>query len=430
MHANTIIKKVFIFGASVLIGIWTLTGVAAAAPAPRADGGAGAAASPHDGQSSHVKECSPSHHSDSGHGANTDGATNPYHNTCEGEHAPGNGVGDGAARGKPCAGCVGNADDKNPPGQAPGGSDHNAGYECDRNQGVGKENPAHTGCASGETGEGSNGGGGSQGPVCPAGASAMTDHEFELDGASGELDDVAPGDTVEVTFTIAAGCSDIEVSLASYGADRKLSDSDSGTFGAGEHTLVVDTPDCATEVDFVFGGVVPQLNAAEGSPYSDQGRLIDAGSGTSSCPASVGGSNQTNTNSNNSSSNTSNTSSNTTTNGVSSSDVLAPAVSGTAGNGAVDASVVPADVLGIGTPGGGSSLGSAVTRGRPAEVLGVSYERSAPSLLARTGAEVDVVALALVGGLLSIAGIGLSSVRSRRDTVSVAARIAGYGVAA
>ncbi|MEQ1785619.1 MAG: hypothetical protein ABL966_01100 [Acidimicrobiales bacterium] len=87
-------------------------------------------------------ECSVSHHSDTGHGANQSGA---YDSTCDGS-ASQNGVGDGKATGKPCAGCVGNADDKNPPGQAPDGSDGNAGYECDRNEGIGKTNPAHTGC--------------------------------------------------------------------------------------------------------------------------------------------------------------------------------------------------------------------------------------------------------------------------------------------
>lgn len=45
---------------------------------------------------------------------------------------------------KPCNGCVGRADDKAPAGQAPG--DKNAGYECDRNRGVGRGNPAHSGC--------------------------------------------------------------------------------------------------------------------------------------------------------------------------------------------------------------------------------------------------------------------------------------------
>jgi hypothetical protein len=75
-------------------------------------------------------------------GANTSGA---YNSTCDGRPS-GNGNGDGAATGRPCAGCVGNADDKNPPGQAPDGSDANNGYECDGNKGIARENPAHTGC--------------------------------------------------------------------------------------------------------------------------------------------------------------------------------------------------------------------------------------------------------------------------------------------
>ncbi len=57
-----------------------------------------------------------------------------------------NGNGDGKSTGKPCAGCVGKADNKNPKGQMPGGSDHNNGYECDGNKGIGRGNPAHTSC--------------------------------------------------------------------------------------------------------------------------------------------------------------------------------------------------------------------------------------------------------------------------------------------
>jgi hypothetical protein len=56
--------------------------------------------------------------------------------------------GNGNATNQPAAGTVGKADSKNPPGQAPDGSDHNKGYECDLNSGVGKTNPAHTGCAT------------------------------------------------------------------------------------------------------------------------------------------------------------------------------------------------------------------------------------------------------------------------------------------
>jgi hypothetical protein len=110
-------------------------------------------------------------------------------------------------------------------------------------------------------------------------------------------------------------------------------------------------------------------------------------------------------------------------------DVLAPAVSGTAGAAVagvvISEGVVPeAAVADPGKP----SVANASTSGRPAEVLGVRYERSAPSTLARTG--VDLVAFAGAGVLLCLGGAGLLSVRSRRDTVSVAARLAGYGIAA
>jgi hypothetical protein len=89
----------------------------------------------------------PSNADFSGHGANV---TGPYNSTRNG--APSlNGNGNGAAVGKPCAGCVGKADNKNPAGQMPNGSDHNAGYECDRNHGIGRTNPAHTGCTSAAT---------------------------------------------------------------------------------------------------------------------------------------------------------------------------------------------------------------------------------------------------------------------------------------
>ncbi len=72
---------------------------------------------------------------------------NPYASTCDGRPSM-NGNGKGKGKGKPCQGCVGNADNKNPPGQAPNGSDPNNGYECDGNKGVGQGNPAHSSCSS------------------------------------------------------------------------------------------------------------------------------------------------------------------------------------------------------------------------------------------------------------------------------------------
>jgi len=87
--------------------------------------------------------CDEAHGSETGHGANQGTS---YDSTCDGSGSQ-NGNGGGGSGGKPCAGCVGSADDKHPPGQQPGGSDANNGYECDGNGGVAKKNPAHTGCA-------------------------------------------------------------------------------------------------------------------------------------------------------------------------------------------------------------------------------------------------------------------------------------------
>src|SRR5919199_1804847 len=48
---------------------------------------------------------------------------------------------DGKHGGEPCSGCVGNADNKTP---GVTNNDKNAGYECNRNGGVGQTNPAHS----------------------------------------------------------------------------------------------------------------------------------------------------------------------------------------------------------------------------------------------------------------------------------------------
>ena len=91
----------------------------------------------------------PSSNADSNNtGANSTSTTNPYRSTRNGAPSD-NGSGTGQATGRPCAGCVGQADNKNPPGQASSGpSDHNNGYECDGNNGIGQTNPAHTGCTT------------------------------------------------------------------------------------------------------------------------------------------------------------------------------------------------------------------------------------------------------------------------------------------
>ena len=95
-------------------------------------------------------------------GANGQCPGGPYCSTRDGSPSL-NGNGKGAAVGKPCAGCVGKADNKNPPGQMPNGSDHNNGYECDSNHGIGRSNPAHTGCTPVVTPPNGGGGGGTGG---------------------------------------------------------------------------------------------------------------------------------------------------------------------------------------------------------------------------------------------------------------------------
>src|SRR5207249_596863 len=48
---------------------------------------------------------------------------------------------------RPCDGCVGRADGREPPGQVDGPSPRpDNGYECDGNNGVGAGNPAHSAC--------------------------------------------------------------------------------------------------------------------------------------------------------------------------------------------------------------------------------------------------------------------------------------------
>jgi len=80
---------------------------------------------------------------------NTHGGTGSgrvYDSTCEGSASKA-GEGGGSAKGRPCAGCVGNADYKEPRGQLDDGDhDGDAGYECDGNNGVARSNPAHTSC--------------------------------------------------------------------------------------------------------------------------------------------------------------------------------------------------------------------------------------------------------------------------------------------
>ncbi|MDQ1438994.1 MAG: hypothetical protein QOK43_2623 [Acidimicrobiaceae bacterium] len=156
MSTNTTsLRRVVTFICGVAVGLFLLTGVASAAPK-------------HDTDTSSPQPASNADYS--GHGANQHGS---YDSTRDGSPS-GNGNGGGEAKGKPCAGCVGKADNKNPKGQAPGGSDHNNGYECDGNHGVGRSNPAHTGCRTGSTGSGSTGTGSTGSGTTGSGSTGST----------------------------------------------------------------------------------------------------------------------------------------------------------------------------------------------------------------------------------------------------------------
>jgi len=135
MHGTILARRLATVAFGTTLSIAAVGGSAWASPA----GGNGTTSAPHQIYTAPQ----PASTADfSGNGANVHG---PYDSTRDGSPSA-NGNGGGQASGKPCAGCVGKADNKNPKGQLPGGSDHNAGYECDSNHGIGRGNPAHTAC--------------------------------------------------------------------------------------------------------------------------------------------------------------------------------------------------------------------------------------------------------------------------------------------
>ena len=108
-------------------------------------GGFASAASASTGGSLNLPQ--PISSADANHGgANGQCPGGPYCSTRDGSPSY-NGNNIGNAVGRPAAGEVGRADNKNPHGQNPNAqNDGNKGYECDGNNGIAKGNPAHTGC--------------------------------------------------------------------------------------------------------------------------------------------------------------------------------------------------------------------------------------------------------------------------------------------
>jgi hypothetical protein len=420
--SNRTIRRVVTFGVGVAMGLSFLTGTASAATSAGSGG--------NQGQTSSTKDCDGTHHSKTGHGANTSGA---YDNTCDGSPSRNGSDTDGTRGSRPCAGCVGNADDKNPPGQYPDGpTDHNNGYECDQkgrsanegNNGVGFGNPAHTGCTPAPD----NGGEEPAGSSCPAGDAAMTQHDLAVAGGHGTAG-----------FTIAAGCADLQLSLASYDDHGSLVDSDTGVFGAGDHQLTVDVPACGYEVDFVWGTVVPELGNGA-NPNAEDDRLIEAdkagkGSCTEGQPATSGTPENLGT-------------SGTPGNPSNLGNLVNADSLGSLGNPAIDGAVIPApdvapavvealgssaSVVALSTPAPLDVLGVALPTaapGHPTQVLGVQLERApeaAPAAAGLAFTGFDLFPLALLGAALLLVGVVLHGGRNRQTpAISITQRSAGF----
>ena len=115
--------------------------------------------------------------------------------------------------------------------------------------------------------------------------------------STGAVTDAGPiavaGDTATVTFTVGAGCSDVEVSLVSYKAPSSAYSDESApqqtlykfvtaTVSAGTHTLSVEVPACYYQVDFVYGLPITTFGGSE--YYYKQGRMIESlTGGTNAC---------------------------------------------------------------------------------------------------------------------------------------------------
>ena len=104
----------------------------------------------------------------------------------------------------------------------------------------------------------------------------------DLRGATNE------GDTVEVTFTVAAGAQPQRFTLVSYTApsstfnannasQQQIFDIDTGVFGPGSYTLAVSNPHSYYQIDFVSGSAIDTFGPAGSNIfYSAQTRLVSA----------------------------------------------------------------------------------------------------------------------------------------------------------
>ena len=296
-----------------------------------------------------------------------------YENTCDSYPDPNNqgsdnGAGDGKATGKPCEGCVGNADDKNPAGQADSGpSDNNNGYECDQrgrsdkegNNGVGFGNPAHTGCTSTTTPP----------PPCDPATDAN-----QCKPCPGGKDTQADG-------TCVPKCPDGKPMPASGNAADCAPKCPDGKPMPASGNAADCVPKCPDGKQMPASG-----NAADCTPKCPAGEVMDGSvNGSCSKPCVAG-----------------------TDAACSQSTPSCVASDGSSRCGGVAASVL------------GEQLGRL-------DVLGVSIEAPgavAPAGLARTGG-FQLTGLVQAGLILALAGLGLVVLGRRRPAVDIASRLLG-----
>lgn len=106
------------------------------------------------------------------------------------------------------------------------------------------------------------------------------------------------GNRAKVSFTVAAGCTDIKLTLVSYKApgptfDEQTADQQTvfdyktQLFSAGNYQLEVSIPDCYYQVDFVYGERIEKFGpAGSNNFYWKQGRRIrSVHAGTKACVA-------------------------------------------------------------------------------------------------------------------------------------------------
>jgi hypothetical protein len=121
-------------------------------------------------------------------------------------------------------------------------------------------------------------------PQCPTAGNAQLNSSRDISLASS---------IATVSFTVAAGCSNVKLSLVSYKApgpafdaktadQRTVHDSKTVLLGAGNHTLTVAVPNCYYQVDFVFGDVIAKFGPAGSSNGS--GNCVTPPPPTDECP--------------------------------------------------------------------------------------------------------------------------------------------------